>query len=188
MTKAMDRHRIWRIAGLCFALFGVALIVFWAATNRDRQNRYRGERAPRHDDLQYETYTNARFRYSLCYPKQILVPEGEAPNADGQRFVTADKQTLVFVYGSNNVLGQTPAEILAQNSDDFRGGKVTINKKSLGEDSFTFLGTIGNRSVFEKTLFRNGQTKTLDIEYPTSLVVTYEPLVAHMAACFRNTN
>src|SRR5437868_6035966 len=32
----------------------------------------------------YQTYTNARFKYSISYPSNLLIPQGEAENGDGQ--------------------------------------------------------------------------------------------------------
>src|SRR5256714_15334892 len=34
----------------------------------------------------YKTYANARFKYSISYPADLLIPQGEAENGDGQGF------------------------------------------------------------------------------------------------------
>lgn len=34
----------------------------------------------------YRTYHNSRFDYSISYPADILIPQGEAINGDGQKF------------------------------------------------------------------------------------------------------
>ena len=38
------------------------------------------------DDV-YHTYHNPRFGYSIAYPKDILYPQGESDNGDGQKFL-----------------------------------------------------------------------------------------------------
>ena len=36
----------------------------------------------------WATYVNVRFQYSICYPKDLLVPQGESDNSDGQKFLS----------------------------------------------------------------------------------------------------
>ena len=36
----------------------------------------------------YKTYANARFKYSISYPADLLIPQGEAENGDGQAATT----------------------------------------------------------------------------------------------------
>src|SRR5574341_695767 len=38
----------------------------------------------------YRTYHNARFNYSISYPFKVLIPQGEAVNGDGQKFLSQD--------------------------------------------------------------------------------------------------
>ena len=35
----------------------------------------------------YRTYHNARFDFTVSYPADLLIPQGETQNSDGQRFV-----------------------------------------------------------------------------------------------------
>ena len=43
-----------------------------------------GFASPQQDN--YKTYVNARFKYSISYPADVLIPQGEAENGDGQIF------------------------------------------------------------------------------------------------------
>ncbi len=36
----------------------------------------------------YETYYNHRYDYSIDYPKDVLFPQGESDNGDGQKFLS----------------------------------------------------------------------------------------------------
>jgi hypothetical protein len=65
---------------------------------------------------EYRTYHNARFDYSISYPANLLVPQGEAANADGQRFLSRDGRTELLVYGAYNSLDQTLPEVFEQES------------------------------------------------------------------------
>lgn len=47
----------------------------------------------------YKFYNNARFGYSISYPSDLLVPQGEAENGDGQKFLSMDKSAEMLVYG-----------------------------------------------------------------------------------------
>ena len=56
----------------------------------------------------YKTYTNARFKYSIDYPADLLVPQGEAENGDGQAFREKGSSSVEMrVYGGFNVLNET---------------------------------------------------------------------------------
>ena len=58
-------------------------------------------------DITYKTYSNARFGYVINYPTDILIPQGEADNGDGQKFISKEKGVIALVYGSNNALDET---------------------------------------------------------------------------------
>ena len=65
--------------------------------------------------ITYKKYTNARFGYEISYPENLLLPQGEADNDDGQRFLSPDKQVEMLVWGSNNALGETIASSFKKN-------------------------------------------------------------------------
>ncbi|MCK9535870.1 MAG: hypothetical protein M0Q98_14455 [Pseudomonas sp.] len=45
----------------------------------------------------YETYHNQRYDYRLEYP-DFLIPQGEATNQDGQKFISKDQRIELLVY------------------------------------------------------------------------------------------
>src|SRR5947207_3694227 len=48
----------------------------------------------------YKTYANARFKYSIGYPADLLIPQGESENGDGQVFKeTGSSSVEMRVYG-----------------------------------------------------------------------------------------
>ena len=51
----------------------------------------------------WKRYTNVRIQYSICYPEDLLVPQGESPNSDGQKFLEKDGAQLM-VFGRNNAI------------------------------------------------------------------------------------
>ena len=44
----------------------------------------------------FQTYHNSRFDYSIDYPANLLFPQGEAPNGDGQIFASADNEARMI--------------------------------------------------------------------------------------------
>src|SRR5215469_6044695 len=48
----------------------------------------------------WKRYTNVRFQYSICYPEDLLIPQGESQNSDGQKFLAKDGAQLL-VFGRN---------------------------------------------------------------------------------------
>ncbi len=47
--------------------------------------------------VKYETYHNERYDYSVEYP-EFLIPQGEATNQDGQKFLSENQEIQLFVY------------------------------------------------------------------------------------------
>jgi len=180
-------NRRWAWGAAIAVVFGLSAAGIWLAGMR----RVSDVPETRHSQAvtdTFETYVNARFAYSVCYPRELLFPQGEAVNGDGQRFVSKDGLARVVVFGSNNVLEQTLQQIFDQDSKDFDGRPVSVSDRSIGGDSFTFSGDSGGDIVFEKTYLRNDRTKTLDIVYPKTAGAAYAALVRRMAECFRSAD
>lgn len=49
----------------------------------------------------FTTYENIRFGFLVDYPKNLLIPQGEAENGDGQIFISRTGDAKLTVYGSN---------------------------------------------------------------------------------------
>ncbi len=47
--------------------------------------------------IKYKTYTNEQFGYTVLYP-EFLLPQGEAGNKDGQKFISKDGNLQQWVY------------------------------------------------------------------------------------------
>src|SRR5713226_1876067 len=55
----------------------------------------------------YKTYSNSRFNYSISYPANLLIAQGESANSDGQVFRAKDGSAEMRVYGQYNVNHET---------------------------------------------------------------------------------
>jgi len=59
------------------------------------------------DELGWQTYTNARYGYSVDVPAGFLLAQPAADNGDGLSFASTDGRAYLAVWGANNVSGTT---------------------------------------------------------------------------------
>lgn len=134
----------------------------------------------------YRTYRNARFDYSISYPRDLLVPQGEAVNGDGQRFLSRDGRAEMAVYGSNNSLDQTLQQVYAQETArSSEHPDRTVTYQVIKRDWFVVSGTENGRIFYQKTLLRNGVFKTFRIEYDDAQKQVFNPVTTRIANSFR---
>ena len=134
----------------------------------------------------WSTYTNVRFRFSICYPQDLFVPEGESANSDGQRFKGPDGSILV-VYGSNNVMGDSLEDHLKQVAARLAGeeGKVTYTVKR--KTWYVASGRNGETVFYVKTIYAAGQFKSFELTYKNSQTGIFSHVLAKMSPCFVST-
>jgi hypothetical protein len=134
----------------------------------------------------FQTYRNARFNYSISYPANILVPQGEADNGDGQKFVSRDGRTEMIVYGANNSLDKTLRQLYdAESSSTAGGGNRRVTYRLLKRGWFAVSGIEGGRIFYQKTLLTNGVIKTFRIEYNEEAKATFNPITTKIARSFK---
>jgi hypothetical protein len=136
----------------------------------------------------YSTYSNSRFSYSISYPTALLIPQGEADNGDGQKFLSRDGRAEMIVYGSNNALEQSLRDLYNEQLRRAEGddrSKKTVTYKVLRDNWFVVSGYEGYRVFYQKTIFRGGVFKTFRIEYDKSLADIFDKVTKRVAASFR---
>ena len=129
------------------------------------------------------TYENDRFGTSATFPADIFSQEQAPPdNGDGQRWLSDDGASLA-VFGSYNVLDETPA---SREAEARVNGERKVTYSRTGQDWVVLSGTDGDRVFYERYVF--GPTDIvhgLVIEYPASLKAKYDPLVGSIARSLR---
>jgi len=131
-----------------------------------------------------ETYTNARFGYSICYPSG-MIPQGEADNGDGQVFVGADGSQL-RVFGGYNALGYSPEREVTWQARHLTGPKGQITYRAMRNGWAVASGNDGAGHVFyAKTTAQAGRFVQFQLTYPQTAAALYAPLVAKITRCFR---
>ncbi len=147
----------------------------------------KSEDSLRKQNTTYERYYNDRFNYSIAYPVGILIPQGEAQNGDGQKFISKDKNIVMAVYGSRNVFNKKLEEVYRTESRNGTPEHPTrvVTYKTRGDSWFVVSGYEDGKVFYNKTILRNGDFKVLDIRYNKSLKSKFDPIVAEIAKSFR---
>ena len=95
----------------------------------------------------WQTYTNERFGYQICYPADVFTPQGEPDNRDGQHFLAPDGADL-SVFGSFSP--ETLEEEISYELAVLPGKKGTISYRTIHKDWAVFSGDDGNNQSFMK--------------------------------------
>lgn len=133
----------------------------------------------------YRRYHNARFGYSISYPVKILIPQGEAANGDGQKFLSSDGRTEMLVYGSHNVFDQTLQQVYQKELRRAEHPNRLVTYQVLRADWFVVSGIEDGRVFYQKTLLRGGVLKTFRIEYDERQKGTFDSITATISRSFR---
>lgn len=138
-------------------------------------------------NITYNRYYNSRFNYSVTYPVSILIPQGEAQNGDGQKFVSKDKSITLLVYGSHNALNQKLEDVYRTQSRNATRENPTrvVTYKTRGNDWFVVSGYENGNVFYNKTILRNGDFKVLEIRYNKSLQPKFDPIAAEISKSFK---
>ncbi len=132
-----------------------------------------------------EWYVNMKFAFSVAYPKEVFIPQGESADGGGQKFLSRDGRAIASAYGYAAPLNQTLAaaygEALLSIGKEDPGRKVT--HKSFKGDAFVIKGTDGERNFLKKVVYKPVERQFVSFEavYPASKGAYYDPLVSTMA-------
>ena len=134
----------------------------------------------------YRTYHNARFDYSISYPADVLIPQGESENHDGQKFRSRDGRAEMLVYGSYNALNQTLGQRYTEETNlSADHPHRTVSYKTLKGFWFVVSGIEDGRVFYQKTILSKGIFKTFHIEYNNGEKDLYDSLTTQMVRSFR---
>ena len=126
----------------------------------------------------YKTYTNARYGYSIAYPSNLLVAQGEADNGDGQAFRSKDGAAELRVYGSQNLGGG-----LATAYTEAQAGK-DVTYKTMKGNWFVVSGRDGGKIFYQKTMLKGDVLKSFIIEYDAAQKSVYDAVTMRVARSF----
>ncbi len=126
-------------------------------------------------------YANARYDYSISYPKNLLKQHAEPGSGDGVVFSAVKGAAEFRVYASGTVEGindsAEAAAKLAEEKCPSHRATYRVVKRGLAAISCA----IGTDILYSKTLLRNEVATTFMGTYPASERATWDSVVAAMA-------
>ncbi len=130
----------------------------------------------------YKTYTNARFKYSIDYPADLLIPQGESENGDGQVFHEKSRSSVEMrVYGGYNVSNETLRSRYAELIRKWNN----VTYKVIRRDWFVVSAMVNGKIHYQKTILRGDTFKTFEIEYDAVRGSTYNDVTDRIAKSFK---
>jgi hypothetical protein len=163
------------------SILRVMILISFVLLNSDLASSFAHESAGGHHV--WKSYTNVRFQYAICYPKDLLIPQGESTNSDGQKFLAKDGAQLI-VFGQNNVLGESMKDALVGTVSRLAGTSGKVTHKALKPSWFDVSGQNGQTVFYARTRYSGDQFKSFELTYNYSTAAVYEPLIGRLATCF----
>ena len=153
----------------------------------------RGRELPHQDQENYTVtrrvswgnYNNARFQYTIRYPRDLLIPEGKYDNGDGERFLGRDGATLT-VWGGYNTLGQTLAQFETDAVSRLAGNSGTATCRRRHPAWFVVSGVTDDKIFHAKTLVVGDIQKSFEFIYPRENADVYSAVTARIISSFRS--
>lgn len=139
----------------------------------------------RKERVYYNSYSNARFLYSIDYPAGILIPQREADNGDGRQFLSRDGHAKLSVFGRYALDTDTMQKEYEDAIRGEGGATRTVTLKKLQGNWFVVSGSENGRIFYRKTIYNGGAFKTFIIEYDESEKKVYDSITAHISKSFR---
>jgi len=130
----------------------------------------------------YKTYSNTRFGYSISYPSDLIVPQGEADNGDGQKFLAKDECAEMLVYGRLKLEANDTLKKIYNTAIADLGDKATY--KVLKSNWFVVSGKRNGKIYYQKTMLKRDIFITFSIEYDESKNATYDAVTTRIVKSF----
>src|SRR5262245_33668081 len=99
----------------------------------------------------YKTYHNARFDYSISYPGDLLEPQGEADNGDGQTFRAKDGRAEMRVWGQYNVNNQSLKTAYEKTLSEWGDG---VSYKVMQQNWFVVSALVKGRIHYRRVILK----------------------------------
>jgi hypothetical protein len=135
----------------------------------------------------YSTYTNDRYGFSISYPSNVLIGQGESDSGDGQQFLSKDKKVEVFVFASF-VVEEAYNKMKRLYLDDSKNNSTqhpqrVVTYKVLKNNMFVISGYEDKKIFYQKTT-RNCNDSflvTFMIFYDKEQKNIFDPIITKMA-------
>jgi hypothetical protein len=136
-----------------------------------------------------DSYCNARFGYCIDYPADVLIPQEEAANGDGRKFINRKGAIILTVFGRLNL--DSEGEVIPvskqYNSDLARLKKeASIKYKTAGKDFYVISGQYKNgKSFYHKMILKNDAFCFAMLEYSDEEKAVFDKYAAVIHKTFK---
>lgn len=125
--------------------------------------------------VEYVTYSNSRFGYSVEIPVDYMLVN-QLENGGGAVFRSPDGTAELRVFGSYNTDGWTPEDV-CNISLDFNGAENDVLFKVVKNNWYALSLSDGSMIHFEKGIVNSDRICGFVLEYPANEQVDYEPVI-----------
>jgi hypothetical protein len=131
----------------------------------------------------YSEYVNRQYGYSICYPEDVFLPQGESVSGDGQVFLAQDGAKL-RVHADYNVSNQTIQAAFKDTISEEKGKGVVTFKSQKG-NWYVVSGKNSGNVFYQKTLLEGSEFITFRAVYPETASATYGAIVTAVNQCLK---
>lgn len=133
----------------------------------------------------WQTYTNARYGYSVCYPADLLHPQQEAANGDGRAFLAANSASLIS-WGGYNVLERTITQAKDDDVARLSGGGFSITYQVVRPGWYVLSGSGKAGTFYKRKMLSRDREVTFELRYPSAEAGVWNPIAARMSHCLKD--
>jgi len=140
--------------------------------------------APAADNrITYSEYANPDYGYSICYPDNIFIPQGETISRDGQLFTAKDGAQLNVHADYNIPFRSIQDDFQDTVSKESKDGAVTFKLQEA--NWYVVSGIKGGNIFYRKTILFGEAFITFRTIYPGSANPLYSEVVTALANCLK---
>lgn len=135
----------------------------------------------------WPAYSNVRYGYQIYYPSELLQPQREADNGDGQRFLGPNGAEML-VFGQFNSSKSSLTKWSEGQAKVYMGKRGRIIYRAVRRNWAVFSGNDGGGFEFYiRSIEKAGRFVTFQIKYPTRDSKIFRPVVGELAHCMRTS-
>lgn len=139
----------------------------------------------RAQETSWDTYTNPRYGFSIDLPRHVFEDANRSDNGDGISLSGLGGRATLLVFGYNNVMDETPADIANTPDGDLPDAKVTYRRVTKRWGVVSGFATIGGEQRVFYTRFQANadltQYSTFRLTYPVAIRTLFDPLVGRLS-------
>ena len=137
------------------------------------------------DTVQYKTYTNGRFGYTVHYP-DYFIPQTPPDNGSGLNFVSPDGEFVMNTWGSHGpVVLNVDVTLDSYYRDTLASLDYVPTYKVKKSNFFVISGYLNGNTIYERHILKSdGTENVVKMIYPASREKEFDEIVTHISLNF----